>query len=61
MASHLSILRRLACPEGTKVATAVAEFHRRWKNTDLYSSRETVEKVSLDYSDMLTANGYGEE
>ena len=61
MASHLSILRRSACSEGTKVATAVSKFHRRWKNTDLYSSREAVEKVSLDYSDMLTANGYGVE
>ena len=61
MASHLSILRRSACPEGTKIATAVAEFHRRWKNTDMYTSNESVEEVSREYSDMLSANGYSQE
>ena len=61
MASELSILRRSACTKGLKIANAVAEYIRRWKNCDTHTSKEEIEKVSLDYSDMLTANGYTTE
>ena len=61
MASPLSILRRSACPEGTKVATAVAELHRRWKNCDVFTKREDIERITKDYADMLASNGYPPE
>ena len=58
MASELGILGRSACPEGTKVSTAVAEVLRRWKNSSPYLPREESEKITKKYMDELCEMGY---
>ena len=47
MAAKLTTLARSAAPERSKVATAVAEVLRRWKNTSTLISRREFEEVSL--------------
>ena len=57
----MSVLKGSACPEGVKVATAVSEYIIRWKNCDLYTSKEEMERITMSYLDMLAANGYNKE
>ena len=35
------------CPEKMKVATATAEFLRRWKNTVTLVPKEVIEQISF--------------
>ena len=58
MASPISILQRSAMMEGCKVATASAEFRRRWKNSSESTSREVFEKITRDYVNDLLGMGY---
>merc|ERR1712176_472173 len=60
MSSPFQILNRSAVPEGVKVATAVQEVLRRWKTTSTYCSRGSYETITIEYMDMLAANGYPE-
>ena len=59
MANPLVILARSAVPEGTKVATMVAEIKRRWKNTWEGASTQTYEAITMKFMDNLAAMGYG--
>ena len=61
MASELSILGRSACPEGTKVSTAVAEVLRRWKNSSPLLPREESEMITIKYMDELCGMGYSQK
>ena len=58
MANPLTMLRRSAVPEGTKVATVSQEILRRWRNTSLGVGRKKVEQVTKEYMDNLAAMGY---
>ena len=58
MANPLVILQRSGIPEGTKVATMVAEIRRRWKNTWLGASKATYEEITKSFMDDLSAMGY---
>ena len=60
MASPFGILKRSAMMEGTKVATASAEFRRRWKNTSPGCSKSDFEKITRGYVDCLYGSGYGQ-
>ena len=60
MASPFQILSRSAVPETIKVSTAVNEILRRWKTTSKECGQEVFREITLDYMDMLAANGYGE-
>ena len=57
----MSVLKGSACPEGVKVATAVSEYIIRWKNCDLYTSKEEMERITMSYLDMLAANRCNKE
>ena len=46
-ANKLRILKRSAIQEGTKVATATAEFLRRWKLTSLHAPKSEFEAVTI--------------
>ena len=59
MAYPLVILARSAIPEGTKVATMVAEIKRRWKNTWEGASTQIYEAITMKFMDNLAAMGYG--
>ena len=58
MAAILTTLARSAAPESSKVSTATAEVIRRWKNTSTLLSKEEFERITLDYSDDLSAMGF---
>ena len=61
VSNPLTILRRSAMAEGVKVATAVQECMRRWRNSSTGLGRTSMEMITLDYMDRLTAMGYTEE
>ena len=58
MANPIVILQRSALTEGTKIATKVAELHRRWKNTWEGASKEEFEAITLTFMDNLIGMGY---
>ena len=60
MASQISILRRCAIMEGTKVSTTSAELRRRWRNISEYCEKSEFESVTQDYMDDLEGMGYPE-
>ena len=59
VSNPFTILRRSAMPEGVKVATAVQEVMRRWKNTSMALGKATWEGITVAYMDRLAAMGYG--
>ena len=61
MATRLGTMRRAAVSENTKVATAVAEFQRRWKNCSEGTPKEVMFEISRDYADDLLGMGYPRE
>ena len=61
MSNRISILRRSALPEATKVATMVAEIHRRWKNTWEGANTSTFGEITKSFMDDLCSMGYTEQ
>ena len=61
MTNPLSILKRSAVGEGTKVSTAAAEIQRRFKNNSINSDRDKVEDTIMEYMECLIGMGYSEE
>ena len=61
MSNKISILRRSALPEATKVSTMVAEIHSRWKNTWEGASTSTFENITKLVLDDLSSMGYNEQ
>ena len=60
MTNPLSILRRSALAEGSKVSTAASEVMRRLKNCSENVDKKTVEEVLQRYADNLIGMGYPE-
>ena len=58
MSNPLTILRRSAMPEGTKVSTVSSEILRRWKCSSEHLSGATMETITVKYMDRLAAMGY---
>ena len=58
VANPLTILRRSAMAEGVKVATAVQEVTRRWRNSSTGLGKSTMEQVTREYRDRLAAMEY---
>ena len=58
MATRLGILRRSALAENVKVATACAEFRRRWRNSSPETPKEIMTEISKTYADELNGMGY---
>ena len=61
MSNPLTILRRSAMPESTKVATISSEVLRRWKCTSEELSSKSLEDITVKYMDNLTGMGYSLE
>ena len=61
MSNRISILRRSALPEATKVSTMVAEIHRRWKNTWEGASTSAFEEITKLFMDDPSSMGYTEQ
>ena len=61
MASRFTILKRSAVPEGTKLATATAEFNRRLKRTSTLIGRKEQERILEEYVDDLRGMGYQDD
>ena len=53
MASRIGILQRSAVTENMKVATASAEFKRRWRNSSEHLSKEIMTKITQSYAEDL--------
>ena len=60
MVNQLTILKRSAMPERTKVSTISAEILRRWKCTSVHRSAKAYEEITMKYMDALAAMGYSE-
>ena len=58
MANPMVIINRSGIPETTKVATVTSELRRRWKPMWVGASKQTYEKITLQFIDNLKAMGY---
>ena len=58
MSNPLTMLRRSAMPESTKVATTASEILRRWKCTSENLGSDSFERITVRYMDNLAAMGY---
>ena len=61
MSNKLTMLRRSAVPESTKVSTMSSEILRRWKCTSEGVGAPDFRRITVEYIDSLTAMGYSLE